>query len=318
MPVYNGTTGVDHIFGSTGADTINGYAGNDFLSGNAGSDAINGGDGSDTIFGGDGNDSLFGGEGSDTIYGDGGNDTINGGIWKDYIYADDGDDIIVVDDTSDYIFSSGDDIDGGSGLDILRLVSTSTSGSTLSVKLGKISYVEHLQVLSPKDLVVQGAGKIDISGISSYETSGGKIGHIWGSSGNDTISGFNFSNVRDTITGGAGNDVINGYNGDDYLWGDGGNDILSGDMGNDNLRGGTGTDTFLFSYTVNQGNDVLNDYVDGADKIKFSGAGGTASFSSLSIMDVGANSIINFGAGTVITVENVSSLVFDSSDFIFA
>ncbi|HYD23824.1 MAG TPA: Ig-like domain-containing protein [Croceibacterium sp.] len=62
---------------------------------------------------------------------------------------------------------------------------------------------------------------------------------IYGTSGNDTLSG---GNGVDTIHGGDGDDIISGGNGVDTLFGDAGNDKLYGDNGADNLTGGAGDD----------------------------------------------------------------------------
>ena len=72
--------------------------------------------------------------------------------------------------------------------------------------------------------------------------------YILGGSGNDTLTGGDFS---DTITGAAGNDIIFGGEGDDRLAGGAGHDIIVagngrdrtyGDAGNDVITGGAGVD----------------------------------------------------------------------------
>ena len=98
--------------GSSGDDIIDGTSGSDTLNGGAGSDTLNGGDGSDRLNGGSGTDTLDGGSGSDTLNGDSGNDIL---IYKLAENA-----------------GSGDLYTGGSGIDTVRLMLTSSSLPMLS------------------------------------------------------------------------------------------------------------------------------------------------------------------------------------------
>lgn len=90
--------------------------------------------------------------------------------------------------------------------------------------------------------------------------------------GDDNVIG---TNLPDTLDGLGGNDIVNGADGNDSLIGNAGNDILNGGgdndsliggAGNDNLTGGDGQDTFIFGSA--NGQDRINDFVVGDDKIQ--------------------------------------------------
>ncbi|MDP5305755.1 calcium-binding protein [Paracoccus spongiarum] len=80
-----------------------------------------------------------------------------------------------------------------------------------------------------------------------------------GTSGNDTLTGTNFS---DLLWGNGGNDLLRGLGGSDDLEGDGGNDRLFGGGGNDELEGDDGRDLLRGG----AGNDEL-DGDDGDDRL---------------------------------------------------
>jgi Ca2+-binding RTX toxin-like protein len=76
-----------------------------------------------------------------------------------------------------------------------------------------------------------------------------KGGIIWGTEGEDVLSGGNQSQIimglggDDTITAGNSGDCIVGGGGNDQLFGGNGKDILLGGPGDDHLYGGNGKDT---------------------------------------------------------------------------
>ncbi|QHK20089.1 heme peroxidase [Pseudarthrobacter psychrotolerans] len=128
--VYNGTPGVDHIWGGNDNDTFWGGAGNDVIEGNGGDDVSLGGDGNDIITdlsgndvlkGGPGNDALDGGIGNDIFMGGDGQDFINGGANDNETFAGPGNDFVIAGQGADAVFGDGGDdwIEGGSGQDLL-------------------------------------------------------------------------------------------------------------------------------------------------------------------------------------------------------
>lgn len=70
---------------------------------------------------------------------------------------------------------------------------------------------------------------------NNYSTFMNNTNLVLGGAGNDTMSGWEFSDV---YAGGAGNDTLSGGNGDDVLHGGSGNDTITGGAGVDVMRGG--------------------------------------------------------------------------------
>lgn len=146
-----------------------------------------------------------------------------------------------------------------------------------------------------------------------------------GKGGNDVLYGYNGNDImdgdagNDLLFGGGGNDNMQGGLGADFLYGGTGNDIISGDEGNDFMDGGAGNDTFLF------------DRGDGDDRIANFTAGGTedrlnlvdAAFNFITFSqvlaratDVGANVVIDLGAGDSVTLLGVHEAQLRAVDFI--
>ena len=128
--VYNGTPGVDRIWGGNDNDTIWGNAGNDVIEGGGGADVILGGEGNDIVTdsagtdilkGGPGNDALDAGIGNDIILGGDGQDFTNGGGNDNETFGGPGNDFIMAGGGTDSVFGDGGDdwIEGGSGQDLL-------------------------------------------------------------------------------------------------------------------------------------------------------------------------------------------------------
>lgn len=90
---------------------------------------------------------------------------------------------------------------------------------------------------------------------------------LQGGEGNDYLNGYSdlvnpnytFSDGRDTLYGGGGDDVLDAGTDNDILYGQAGIDELRGDAGNDSLYGGANNDTLIGSF----GNDTL--YGEGED-----------------------------------------------------
>ncbi|MEO5780277.1 MAG: peroxidase family protein [Arthrobacter oryzae] len=129
--VYNGTDGVDRIYGGVDNDTFWGGPGNDIIEGGDGSDVVLGGDGNDIITdlagddvlkGGPGNDAIEAGPGLDIIMGGDGNDFSNGGANSNVTFAGTGDDFVIAGQGEDAVFGdSGNDwIEGGDQPDLLQ------------------------------------------------------------------------------------------------------------------------------------------------------------------------------------------------------
>ncbi|MBK1796070.1 choice-of-anchor K domain-containing protein, partial [Devosia sp. WQ 349] len=177
-----------------------------------------------TINGTAGPETLTGTVGNDIIDGKAGSDTINAGAGNDIIIADSNDTLI----------------DGGSGIDTLRV-----SGTFRTASNEQLVNVERVELAAP-------------------------------ASGNRTIADLTNQTESLRITGSSGNDKILGGSGNDVIIGGSGNDILAGGAGNDVVTGGTGADQFRLS--SNSGTDVLRDFNRfQSDKIGFLDTGTSAS-----------------------------------------
>lgn len=157
-----------------------------------------------------------------------------------------------------------------------------------------------------------------------------------GGAGNDTITGNKLANLiegkagddtvvggagKDSIYGGLGNDTLSGQKGNDKIWGDDGGDDLFGNNGRDTLRGGKGRDevdggngndiliggggkdTFVFA--AGGGDDVVRDFKDDFDTLKFVGLGTQAQVLAAAA-DVGSDVVFTFAGGHTLTVENTT------------
>lgn len=229
-----GTSGSDYIGIYDSADVaVYGFGGNDTIVTNTGNDILDGGSGDDSLTGATGNDFYIYSAGLDLVIDSGGTDSlaITGGVTINDIS---------VSDVGYY--------------DIKLTINSGTDEVTLQ----DFRYSSTYQV----DTVVFDDGfATNLAGYSSW---------LWGTSGNDAISGNSSDNTlvgkdgNDTINAGAGNDAahggagadtIHGDDGDDLLHGGTGDDVIYGDDGLDTLFGGDGADTFVFE-TASAFNDV--------------------------------------------------------------
>ncbi len=128
--IYNGTSGVDRIYGGNDNDTFWGGLGNDIIEGGDGADVALGGEGDDIITdiagddvpkGGPGNDAIDAGPGLDIIMAGDGNDFTNGGANINETFAGEGNDFSIAGDGEDAVFGDGGDDweEGGNSPDLL-------------------------------------------------------------------------------------------------------------------------------------------------------------------------------------------------------
>ena len=272
-----GTSAADTLVGSSGAETIAGLAGDDRVYALAGDDTVDGGDGNDALFGGQGADLVRGGDGNDIVASTDQNVSFFGeddlGTARDTLLGGAGNDTIAA--------GFGDQVDGGSGFDQLRL---SLAGSTtgLTVDLGTIitgtarfgdAAIDGIEsvarvlgtsssdrfVIIPQtvSLTINGGGGIDTADFSNFQNGISidlndqaptaairllNIRALVGSAAADRLLGNGNPNE---LTGGAGNDVLVGREGSDTLIGGSGNDTLDGGSSADTLIGGVGDDVYV-------------------------------------------------------------------------
>jgi serralysin len=97
-------------------------------------------------------------------------------------------------------------------------------------------------------------------------------------------------------------DTLRGNRGDNRLYGGDGNDVLKGGDGRDRLQGGTGDDEFWFYRGDDK--DVIGDFADGEDFISSGLVKSDRDFARLDIRQVGADTVVDFGKGDTITIED--------------
>ena len=195
----------------------------------------------DEIIGSNVNDVISGLAGNDRIQGNDGDDSINGGAGNDSLFGTAGADSI----------NGGqglDSIDGGLGQDTL------SGGADKDVLIGADN----------NDLLLGGDGDDELQGNEGEDILKGGAGadFLFGQEDDDLLSG---NEGDDQIQSGRGNDSLQGNEGNDNLLGQLGDDILDGGTGDDILVGGGGSDRFFFDR--NNGNDTINDFAVGEDKI---------------------------------------------------
>ncbi|MDH3740345.1 MAG: M10 family metallopeptidase C-terminal domain-containing protein [Hyphomicrobiales bacterium] len=160
-----------------------------------------------------------------------------------------------------------------------------------------------------------------LRGLGGYDTLRGLGGNdvLLGGGGNDSVYGHNGRDRlvghsgADKLYGGNDRDTLNGGSHNDRLHGGGGNDRLIGGLGNDTLIGGGDADTFVFNKS-SWGDDVINDFQNGSDKISMRGSGFKAG--DLHVVNSNGDAIVDFGNGDTITLLGEAGNI-ESSDFIF-
>jgi serralysin len=243
----NWTAGTDLI-------TLNGSANNNVLTGSTQRETINGFDGNDILIS------------------DGGIDMINGGAGNDNIQL--------------IGASAGSFVDGGSGIDQLRI----DSGL---VTLGSLSGIEDVFVNSGGTLALSGGQVTNGLSLTTVVAGGGNIGiqmssgiflltkafdftsyigivNVTGTIGNDIIK---VGNATHAIFGSNGSDLVQGGNLIDTINGGNDNDKIAGNGAADVLTGGSGADVFKYRNVADSGLGVLadqiTDFLIGTDRLNF-------------------------------------------------
>jgi Ca2+-binding RTX toxin-like protein len=344
-----GMDGNDTLNGGDEDDYLDGGIGDDILDGGAGFDRaaysvsalagvtvdlrIDGvaqttGQGSDTLIGIEHvsgtrfDDNLHGDEGDNWIWGGSdasgvtGNDTLRGGGGNDLVQVGAGTHLAR----------------GGGGIDTFQMNGNDTDITAAGVTVS---------------LALQGAAQNTEQGMMDLQG----FENLSGSTFDDILGGDNDDNL---LAGDTGNDMIGGGKGDDTLYGDGrvavdthgtggsgpittyadvsdivgfgltagndnldggkGDDTLVGGGGDDVLTGGQGHDTFIFG--SGDGDDRITDFQN-HDTIRFEGISGIDDFSDLTLTRVGSNTLISWGTGDSILVNDIRPSHFHASDFTF-
>jgi Ca2+-binding RTX toxin-like protein len=267
----------------------------------------NPGDGGGSTTPTNGNDNLVFGGGDDLIKALGGDDTIDGGGGGDTIIGGAGADdfVLRLGDGRDVIndFERGVDkivLDGFSFGDV-QLIATS---SGTNVKAG-------------------GTTLASFKGVALSADDFGSAAPAGGNPGNPGTGGGTGSGSRQVIEGTSGDDSLPGSGDDDYLIGLGGNDTIRGGDGNDVIDGGPGTDIIngsdgadIIVVRAGQlGNDKINDFQDGVDKIVLAG---DLTFGDLDIADINGWAQLSVGGENLAKFKGISASQLTGADVIAA
>lgn len=258
------------LIGGDDFDILRGLGGNDTLDGGAGDDLIDGGDGDDLIIASAGSDKIDGGAGIDTIDFSG---SVGGFMVFDGSVSVSNGSLHTFTDIERIIGSeSADNVESWAGLSGLTDEPTDPNyygGIYFDGRGGDDYAVGGLGA----DTLLGGNGDDWLSGTDyadTFETVIGAGDTIDGEDGNDRLEG---SGHADTLLGGAGDDVLLGNAGADTIDGGAGADTILAGLGDDVITGGEGADWFIFE--TGDGNDVVTDFGNGADKVDITIAAGT-------------------------------------------
>lgn len=278
---------------SGGNTRYDGTATDEFIKGGSGTEYITPRVGNDTVYADAGNDLLIGHEGADKLYGEEGDDiflisriaTKAGGGTFTIAKASDG--------TAELV--AGDVMDGGAGVDELRITATGAN----------VSATENTIVLNNENFI--NIEKVTIGTALAKDPA--------------------FANVQEQMAAGqytavtTGKDAINvdgsalqagvsyqGNDGNNILKGGSGNDKMYGGLGNDILDGGKGTDTLVLNPATLSGLKVLLSK-DLHTVLANSTTGEKDVFSSFELADISGQSIdIGFLAQPAENLKNLGML----------
>lgn len=252
------------------------------------------------------------GSGDDVVHGNNAANRIEGNAGDDYLVGFGGKDELIGGNGNDYLMGGkgADSLDGGAGRD--RASYQGSEGGVI-VDLADASNNTG-EAMGDSYTSIE-----DIAGTAyNDELYGNEVDNrIWGSAGRDVIEGRGGNDVlygghgKDFLYGGDGQDSLFGHVGHDRLYGGAGNDVLRGGAGDDILTGGAGADEFHFR--SGDGDDIIKDFENGADKIALHGLG----WADLNISQSGADTRIECADNGTITIENCDVNIIGTEDFLF-
>ncbi len=287
--------------------------------------------GNDEYHGGDGNDLLVGHQGADKLYGDAGNDyfliTSFGGKFGAAGKQDDG--------NKEWV--AGDLIDGGTGIDTLRITGGATKAQTVKLTDANFKNMEVVEVgglitaanvenvylqLANGNYALNAAGKVNVTASSIVGTHSLRVGQTA-----DNVK-IDASAIQANGLKFVGNDNKNTFVGTQK------DDTFIGNGGDDNLTGGAGADVFVFGKVITKtasgdkalvaqtytdvataltGVDTIKDFASGTDKIQLN----RDQFSVFTTAGAINAANLKQGAGAVATTET-EWLLFDSASHVLS
>lgn len=350
-----GNDGNDYLEGGFGDDKLYGGLGNDTIWAGDGTDLLEGAEGNDILsqsdyFSTSLNATLNGGAGDDIIYVYGGVFVANGSAGFDTLTIGSAFGAVTVDLAASTI--SGQGVVGSRISSIENLKASegndSVRGSGVANVLEGEGGHDTLLGFAGNDTLRGGQGAdtldggdgndivsfIDVFTGITIDLSDGASGTAYGNVAVDddvfvSIEGAEGTNYDDYIGGSNAANVLLGAGGTDEISGYNGNDTINGGDGNDFLSGGGGGDRFVFDdygwyygYYYGFGDDLINDFQNGVDKIDLTLDNRANSFADLIVTTVGNDTRITIvgdpaDGGDSITLYNFSAALVDASDFLF-
>jgi Ca2+-binding RTX toxin-like protein len=249
---------------SGGNVRYDGTAADETIRGGSGTEYITPRLGNDTVYAGAGDDLLIGHEGADKLYGQQGNDifmisriaTKAGGGTFTPGKAVDGNVAELV---------AGDVMDGGVGIDELRITATgalvSSTENTITLTASNFRNIEKVTIATnapnPKD-----ANGVSLYASTQEQMAQGKYTAV--TTGTDKIN-VDGSALKTAV-------IYTGNNGDNIIKGGFSNDEFHANGGNDALTGGKGSDKFVFDSALNAVTNVdkITDFTSGKSHYAFS------------------------------------------------
>lgn len=228
---YTSTTPGEDVYGIDGNDTLTASDGGNALYGGTGNDVLNGGLGDDLLS----SDDSTADEGLNVMNGGGGSDTLLSYSWYDQVSAGAGDDQVQV-----FAQQTGQNVDGGSGNDLLYLLALSSSGFRI--------YVDFASTFAPQ---VDGIAGASYQNFERLYIIGSTAGNTFLGGGGDDWLINSFTNVS-SFAGGK----LNGRGGSDYLEVNG---LTQPGTGIETVDGGGGSDIFQWSNGTANGFDLSVD-----------------------------------------------------------
>ena len=110
---------------------------------------------------------------------------------------------------------------------------------------------------------------------------------------------------------------LSGSNRDDTIVGDANANVIIGLAGNDILTGAAGADVFEYRLGgTSTGSDTITDFAICEDQIRVLGSSANT-LVDMNPLQAGADTVLDLGAGSIVTLENPLLSASSDSDFIF-
>jgi len=319
------------INGQGGADLIDARA----VTATALSMTVDGGAGADTLLGGAGAELLLGGDGDDVIDGGRGNDVARMGAGNDTFIWDPGEGSDTLEGEAGFDAMVFNGAGAAENIDIAAIAGGHArffrDVASITMDLNDVERIDFNALGGTDNIVVNDLGGTDVTqvNIDLAATLGGAAGDgavdkttLNGTAGGDTVTAA--STADGVVVGGlpatvtiehfeaTDQLVINGQGGDDRIDASG---VTAGALAV-RLVGGAGNDIFIGKGVI------VDDFQGGAgpgDVVDLSDFAGAVDFAAVlaHATQVAADTVIDFGAGDIVTLANITLASLAADDFVF-